>query len=244
MKYLIWWNFKMNKTNAEFGQYVQQFFDLYHEQDVVDVVICPQMASLSYASTLLPTHGVHLGSQNMHFEMAGAFTGETSPALLQELQCNYVIVWHSERRLYFWEDAHIMYKKLTAAIANGIRPILCIGETLEEKEQWRTKDILTQQLLNATKNLDLSQIDVAYEPVWSIWTGKIPTMEDIEGMHTLIRELVKNDESRILYGWSSNDQNAAEIIKLNNVNWFLVGWASLDPQKFITMITAIVDYLQ
>lgn len=243
MKYLIGGNRKMNKTNADIAEYMQQFFALYQDQDLVDIALCPQMPSLSYTSTFLPKGSVVLGAQNMHYEETGAFTGETSPLLLNELGCKYSIIGHSERRTLFGEDATLINKKLASCIAHGMRPILCIGETLEQRDAGETEAVLTKQFTEATQWIDCTKLDVAYEPVWSIGTGKIPTMPEIEAMHTLIRTLLNNEESRILYGGSSNDQNAAEILTLNNVNGFLVWGASLDPKKFTTMISAIVSKL-
>ena len=133
-------------------------------------------------------------------------------------------------------------QKLTSAIQHGLRPILCVGETLEEREAGQTKAILVEQFSAACKDIDLSKIDLAYEPVWSIGTGKIPTEAEIEDIHKYLRGLLANTESRILYGGSSNDQNAATLIHIPEVNWFLVGGAALDPNKFLTMISAITQF--
>ena len=226
----------MNKTNAELAQYLTDFFANYQASDGVDVVICPQMLGIATAMGVLPKDGVMLGAQTMHPENSGAFTGETSPVLLKECGCEYVILGHSERRTLFHESNEIVNKKMTSALAHGLRPILCVGETLEQREQGKAIEVVETQLNACLADLDASKVDVAYEPVWSIGTGKIPSKEDILEMHALIRRVVKNNESRILYGGSSNDQNAAELIQIPEVNGFLVGGASLDPTKFLKMI--------
>lgn len=232
----------MNKTNAELSDYLNNFSAGYPSQDFLDVVICPQMPSLSFASSLLGQSAIALGAQNMHYAESGAFTGETSPLVLKELGCSYVILGHSERRTLFGETWDLINKKLVSAIQHGIRPILCIGETLEQREAGTTKTVLAEQFAAACKDIDLSKIDLAYEPVWSIGTGKIPTIEEIEDIHKYLRGLLANTQSRILYGGSSNDQNAASLIQIPEVNGFLVGGAALDPNKFLTMINAITQF--
>jgi triosephosphate isomerase len=170
----------------------------------------------------------------MHFEQSGAYTWEVSSLMLKELNCEYVILWHSERREYFHETNEIINKKVISALKNSIRPILCIWENLEQKEKWITKEILKIQIIEWLNNVeDFSKIDIAYEPIWAIWTWKIPTSEDIEEIHTFIRAVIGNDESRIIYWWSVKPENSKQIIKLNNVNWFLVWWASLQPSDFL-----------
>ena len=143
-------------------------------------------------------------------------------------------------------------KKIKSALEEGIRPILCVGETLEQKDAGQTKDIVKQQLLEATQDIDTNLIDVAYEPVWAISPGRIlskdeiriPTKEEIADIHGFIRELLHNTTSRILFGGSSNDENAPELIQLPEVNGFLVGGASLNPAKFASMIASIAKYLK
>ena len=239
MKKLIWANFKMNKTPHEVQQYLDEFLNLYQSSNWLDVVFFPQMACLPSALGLISKPGLFLWSQTMHQLDSGAFTWETSPLVLKELGCKYVLLGHSERRTYFHETDILLNAKIVSAINNGIRPILCVGETLEQKEQGIATKIVEKQLSTCLANVDMTQVDIAYEPVWSIGTGKIPTSEEIFDMHKLIRTILKNNESRILYGGSSNDQNAAELIGIKDVDWFLVGWASLDPTKFINMINAI-----
>lgn len=235
MKYLIWANFKMNKTSKEVKEYLEVFKDRYSCFLNIDLMIAPWMATLEVASDILKWSCVKLGSQNMHYELAWAYTWEVSACMLNDLNCEYVILGHSERRQYFNETDELINKKVKSAIKNSIRPILCIGETLDQKENNLTKEILKIQIINWLKDIkDFSEVDIAYEPVWAIWTWKIPTLKEIEDVHAFIRSVVwDNDSTRIIYGWSVKPENSNEIIKIDNVNWFLVWWASLKADEFL-----------
>ena len=229
----------MNKTSGEVIQYLDCFFEKYVKSDSVDVVIFPQFPCLYSASNIIPKDWVFLWAQNMNNNINWAFTWEVSPLILTESKCNYVLLWHSERRIYFWETDDLINKKIITAIENGIRPILCVWETLHDREMGNAESIVLWQLKSCLESINAKDVDVAYEPVWAIWTGKVATNEDILNMHDFIKKYLNNSESRVIYGGSSNDQNARDLIKISNVDWFLVWWASLDSNKFINMINAI-----
>ncbi|MDD3646267.1 MAG: triose-phosphate isomerase [Candidatus Gracilibacteria bacterium] len=234
MKYLIGANFKMNKSTKELKEYLEVFKSKYACFLHIDLMIAPVTSGLGIASELLEGSCINLGSQNMYFEESGAYTGEISPSMLNELNCTYVIIGHSERRQYFNETNEFINKKVKAAISHRIRPILCIGESLEQKNKGLTKEVLKIQLIEGLWGVeDVSKVDIAYEPVWAIGTGETATPEYIEEIHDYIRELVGNDESRIIYGGSVKPDNSKQLISIKNVNGFLVGSASLDPESFL-----------
>lgn len=239
MKYLIGANFKMNKTTTDLKEYLSLFTGKYACFTNMDLMIAPVTAWLGIASEMLHGSCVNLWAQNMFFEESWAYTGEVSPAMLSDLGCTYVILGHSERRQYFWETNDSINKKVKKAIEHGIRPILCIGENLHHKELGLTKEILKIQLIEGLDGVDSAKVDIAYEPVWAIWTGESATPEDVEQIHTFLRDLVGNDDSRIIYGGSVNETNAYELIQRNNVNGFLIGSASLDPTKFLKIIEEV-----
>ena len=203
-------------------------------------MIAPMTVCLGTASEMTKDSCVHLGAQNMHYEDQGAYTGETSPLILKELGAEYVIIGHSERRQYFGETNQMINKKLKSALQHGIRPILCIGENLEQKELGISKETLKIQLREALQGIDtLDQIDVAYEPVRAIGTGKSATPEEVQDIHEYIRSVLGNEKSRIIYGGSVNDTNADILIAQPAVNGFLIGSASLDPQKFLKILDVV-----
>lgn len=242
MKYLIWANFKMNKTSKELNEYLDVFIQKYSCFVNVDVALAPVTSSLSWVSEIIWKSCLNLCAQNMHFDHFWAYTWEVSPDMLVDLWCKYVIVWHSERRQMFGETNEIVNKKVLSAIENNIRPILCIWETLEEKELGISKEVLKIQILKWLQNVvDYSKVDIAYEPVWAIWTGKTATREYIEEIHTFIRWIIWDVESRIIYWWSVKSDNSKELIKIPNVNWFLVGSASLDPENFLKIVESVVE---
>lgn len=236
---LIGGNFKMNKSNSDLKNYFYEFRKNYIQDTNIEVMIAPQTASLSYANQFCDIENLSLWAQNCRYENSGAFTWESSLSLLREIWVKYVIVGHGERRNIFWENDEIVNKKLLAIINGWMRPILCVWENLEQKNNWQTEETLEEQLKSDLASVaDLSLVDVAYEPIWSIWTWLTPTNEEIEKMHGFIRKFV-SPVSKILYWWSSNENNAWEFIKIPNVDGFLVGGASLDPNRFLKMIDAM-----
>ena len=240
MKYLIWANFKMNKTKKELDDYLDVFLNKYACFLDVDLVLAPVTSSLSWVSEVIWKSCLNLWAQNMHFDHFWAYTWEVSPDMLKELWCKYVIIWHSERRQMFGETNETVNKKILSAIENWIRPILCIWETLKQKELWLSKEVLKIQILEWLESIkDYSLVDIAYEPVWAIWTGKSATNEYINEIHDYIREIIWNVDCRIIYGGSVKAENAWELISIPNVNWFLVGSASLDPDAFLKIVQAV-----
>ncbi len=255
MKYLIAANWKMNKTVAETLEYLDLFLPAVKDLFEVDIMIAPPFTALASASIKLDSakkegeYNVKLGAQNMFYEEKGAYTGEISPIMLNELEIDYVILGHSERRHIFGEKDELINKKMYSAIEHGIRPILCVGETLEEREQGKTLNVVERQIRKGLAGIekDMPFLDIAYEPVWAIGTGKSATPAQAEEVHRFIRSLINdlskgNDEkTRILYGGSVNEDNALQLIKEENINGFLVGSASLNPERFYKIITKVLE---
>ena len=198
-------------------------------------IICPPAVYLQNIS--FKSKSIFLGGQNCSDFEKGAYTGEISPAMLKELYCQFCIVGHSERRKYFNESSQSIKKKSQNLMNLGIIPIICIGETLEEKNKGLTKDVLAQQIVQSTPMSNLSTFILAYEPIWAIGTGLVPNMEEINDIHNFIKKSLKDYESlKIIYGGSVNSTNSQEIMKLENVNGLLVGGASLNPEEFLKIL--------
>ncbi|MEJ5173220.1 MAG: triose-phosphate isomerase [Hydrogenothermaceae bacterium] len=250
MAYLIAANWKMNKTNAESLEYVNIFKELYREPlPNIEVMIAPPFTSLEVVGLALNKTNIKLGAQNMYFEERGAFTGEISPVMLKELNVEYVILGHSERRHIFGEKDETINKKVLSAIKHGLRPIICVGETLEERELGKTLSVVERQIRSAISGLEreVYLVDIAYEPVWAIGTGVNATPDQAQEVHKFIRELLNgvskgNDKNtRILYGGSVNEKNARDLIKERDIEGFLVGTSSLHPEKFYKIITECLE---
>lgn len=250
MSYLIAANWKMNKTNSQTTEYITIFKELYKDNiQNVEVMIAVPFTSLFTASTGLFNTSIKLGAQNMHYEESGAYTGEISPIMLKELNVDYVILGHSERRHIFGEKDESINRKVHAAIKHGIRPIVCVGETLEERELGKTLSVVERQIKSALAGIEreVQFVDIAYEPVWAIGTGINATPQQAQEVHKFIRELLHtiskgNDKGcRILYGGSVNENNAFELIKEKDIEGFLIGTASLDPYRFYKIITYCVE---
>ncbi len=255
MKYLIAANWKMNKTVTDTLEYLELFLPSVKDLFEVEIMIAPPFTALSSASIKLDAakkegeYNVKLGAQNMYYEEKGAYTGEISPLMLNELEVDYVILGHSERRHIFGEKDELINKKMFSAIEHGLRPILCVGETLEERELGKTLNVVEAQIRKGLAGIekDMPFLDIAYEPVWAIGTGKNATPEQAEEVHKFIRSLINemskgnDDKTRILYGGSVNENNASDLIKQPNVNGFLVGSASLDPNRFYKIITKVLE---
>jgi len=249
LKYLVAANWKMNKTVAQTLEYLETFLPVVRDINTVEIMIAPSFTALASASLKLEHSNVKLGAQNMHYQDRGAFTGEISPLMLTELDVSYVIIGHSERRHIFGEKDDLINKKMISAVEHGIRPILCVGETLEERELGKTLSVVERQIRSGLAGIekDMIYIDIAYEPVWAIGTGVNATPEQAQEVHRFIRSLINelskgNDEkTRILYGGSVNEKNARELIKERNIDGFLVGTASLDPNKFYKIVTEVLE---
>jgi len=241
---LIAANWKMHKTVREAEEFIKSFLKLVEHPESREILICPPFTSLYVAEKLLEGSGVKLGAQNCHYERKGAFTGEISVPMLKELGCEYVIVGHSERRQYFCESDEVINRKLVTCLEEGVRPILCVGEKLEDREAGMTFKVIETQIRLALSGIEehTDKIDIAYEPVWAIGTGVPATPEDAVSVHRFIRELLrdlnpKNEgKTRILYGGSVKPENAGEFAKHSEIQGFLVGGASLDPESFAKIV--------
>lgn len=243
-KPIIAGNWKMHKTIAEALDFVNAVKDRVNN-DNVEAVICAPFTLLKDLKEATKGTNIKIGAQNMHFEEKGAFTGEISPLMLKELDMDYVVIGHSERRQYFNETDETVNKKVLKALEVGIDPILCVGETLEEREAGNTKDVCKVQVEKALENVskeDLAKVVLAYEPVWAIGTGKTATSEDANDVIAYIREVVANlygelaNEVRIQYGGSVKPSNVAEIMNQSDIDGALVGGASLEANDYVDLV--------
>lgn len=243
-KPIIAGNWKMHKTIAEALEFVNDVKDKVNN-DNVEAVICAPFTLLKDLKEATKGTNIKVGAQNMHFEEKGAFTGEISPLMLKELDMDYVVIGHSERRQYFNETNETVNKKVLKALEVGIDPILCVGETLEEREAGKTKDVCKVQVEKALENVskeDLAKVVIAYEPVWAIGTGKTATSEDANDVIAYIREVVANlykelaNEVRIQYGGSVKPSNVAEIMNQSDIDGALVGGASLEANDYVKLV--------
>ena len=236
-------NWKMNTTLPEARSLIGELREALKGIKGVEKVICPPFISLALARELIEGTDIKLGAQNMYFEERGAYTGEISPLMLSEL-CEYVILGHSERRGYFGEDDKLINKKVRAAISFGLKPILCVGERLEERDAGRTEEVIARQVREGLRDLNsLPGLVIAYEPVWAIGTGRPATGEEANRVSRLIRSLVAElygdeaaGELRIQYGGSVTEANIAEFISQPEIDGALVGGASLRAEKFTSII--------
>ena len=234
-------NWKMNHLHADLAAFAEAFLTGYAPAPAVEVAVAPPFTLLSRASKLYSGNGVQVLAQNAHFEDRGAFTGEISMAQARDVGCAGVILGHSERRQIFGETDDALARKVPAARSHGLRPLLCIGETLPQRESGQTLGVLRQQLYFLQRT-GPGPLVVAYEPVWAIGTGRRAEPAQVEEAHAFIREeLVANlgEEGRdvsILYGGSVTPENFDELLKIPEVAGGLVGGASLDPLKFLALV--------
>ncbi len=246
-KPIIAGNWKMNNTPSQAVELIEAIKPLVKDAKC-DVVVCPTFVCLDAASKALAGSNIGLGAQNVHFEEKGAFTGEISTAMLKELGVGYVVIGHSERRQYFGETDEVVAKRSLAAINAGITPIICVGETLAERENGTTFDIVKTQTVKALDLMSAEQVAnsvIAYEPVWAIGTGLTATKEQAEEVIAFIRATVKDkfDEQtaeniRIQYGGSMNAKNAAELMAMPNIDGGLIGGAALKAPDFAAIVEA------
>jgi len=243
-KPIIAGNWKMHKTIAEALEFVNDVKDKVSNNEV-EAVICAPFTLLKDLKEATKGTNIKIGAQNMHFEEMGAFTGEISPLMLKELDMDYVVIGHSERRQYFNETNETVNKKVLKALDVEINPILCVGETLEEREAGNTKNVCKVQVEKALENVskeDLAKIVIAYEPVWAIGTGKTATSEDANDVIAYIREVIANlygelaNEVRIQYGGSVKPSNVAEIMRQSDIDGALVGGASLQANDYVELV--------
>jgi triosephosphate isomerase len=236
-------NWKMNTTVTEAEKLVLEMLEKLDRIEGVEKVLCPPFVSLVAVNMMLEGSSIKLGAQNMYFETKGAYTGEISPVMLSEL-CEFVILGHSERRWYFGETDEIVNKKVKAALANRLKPILCVGERLAENEAGKTEEVVNRQVTGALNDIEpVRDLVVAYEPVWAIGTGKAASGAQAAATIQFIRDVVaklwnKNiaQDLRILYGGSVNSANIAEFISHPEIDGALVGGASLKAEEFPSII--------
>jgi triosephosphate isomerase len=241
---LVVGNWKMNGSQTECLHLARQIArDVKSKPTPVQVVVAPPFTALTAVGKALHNSKVQLAAQNCHWQLSGAFTGEVGPSMLKELGCEFVILGHSERRHIFHESDDMIGKKVAPVIAQGMRPIVCVGETLEQRQREQTFEIIARQLESALKGVGndaIEKIEIAYEPVWAIGTGHNATPDQIREVHAHIRHFVgaafgrSNEHGvRILYGGSVKPDNAAMIAGIDSVDGLLVGGASLQAESFL-----------
>ncbi len=238
-------NWKMNMLPDETINFIKEFTPLVKDTEN-EVILCVPYTDLFYALLNVQDTNIKIGAQNMHFEESGAYTGEVSGKMLKSIGVEYVIIGHSERRQYFAETDETVNKKLKAAFTYGLKPIVCVGETLEEREQGKTIDVITRQTRLALEGLTNEQVKntiIAYEPIWAIGTGKTATADDANDSVKKIREEIAkiygNDVAEcviIQYGGSVKSSNARELFTKSDIDGGLVGGASLKPEEFSKIV--------
>ncbi|HCR36724.1 MAG TPA: triose-phosphate isomerase, partial [Opitutae bacterium] len=240
-------NWKMNKNAVEAKQFIEELVVELGTQSDVGVVVCPPFTALeSVARALEGSHYCAVGAQNMHPEPSGAYTGEVSAEMLRHLFVSYVILGHSERRAYFGETDDFIRQKVLVALENNLKPILCVGETLEQRDAGHMFDVVGHQLREGMRGVDASQLEsfvLAYEPVWAIGTGRTATPEQAQEMHAFLRKQLAGQFSedvaqkvRILYGGSAKPDNVEQLFRQEDVDGGLVGGASLEVRSFMKII--------
>lgn len=249
-KIIIAGNWKMNKTVKEAVELINELKRNLYEIENVEIVVCPPFTALTTISDMLNTSNIKLGSQNMHWEESGAYTGEISGKMLKEIGVEFVIIGHSERRQFFGETDETVNKRIKAALKLGLTPIVCVGENLNQRERNLTLDVIREQFVGGFKDLtadDIKKIIIAYEPVWAIGTGKTATTAQAQEVHKFIRDLlIKNygdtiaKEIRIQYGGSVKPANTRDLVLQADIDGALVGGASLDAASFVEIVKSSI----
>ncbi|RMH54669.1 MAG: triose-phosphate isomerase [Candidatus Hydrogenedentota bacterium] len=239
-------NWKMNMTRSEALALVRSLKVKLQERPDVETGVCPPFTALAAVAELLRDTAIGWGGQNMFHEDSGAYTGEISPPMLADLGCRYVILGHSERRQYFGETDEGVAKKVAAAHRHGLTPIVCVGETLQQREAGETETVVAVQVRNGLSGLSTDQMRhtiIAYEPVWAIGTGRTATPEDANAVHATIRTLLAEmfdsmtaETVRIQYGGSVKPSNAADLLSQREIDGALVGGASLKAEDFVAIV--------
>lgn len=235
-------NWKMFKTESEAVDFAKNLKPLVCDVHDRAIVVCPTFPALSKVSDVLTNCNISVGAQNLHWEEEGAFTGEVSADMLKAVGCTYVIIGHSERRQYFGETDETVNKKIKAALKHNLLPIVCVGETLEQREKNETFKVIEKQIKGGLGTLDVglwTSIVIAYEPVWAIGTGKTATPEQAQEVHKFIRGLLPKEvaqEVRILYGGSVKPENVKELMAKPDIDGGLVGGAALKVESFVKLI--------
>src|SRR5215216_6522669 len=242
-------NWKMNMTQGESERFVESFLRDVDEITDVEVVIIPPFTAIAKVTKALgKAHNIKVGAQNMYWEKSGAFTGEISASMLRDLFVHYVVLGHSERRILFGETDEMVNRKVRAAHEAKLRPIVCVGETLEQRDKGNVEKILSIQLsgsLAGVKPKELQESVIAYEPVWAIGTGRNATPQQAQEAHAFIRSTLREmaddataERVRIQYGGSVKPENARELMSQPDIDGALVGGASLDPRSFAQIVKA------
>ncbi len=244
--YFIAGNWKMNNTFGEVNILLSKLKKLLADVSAIDIAVCPPYPYLSLAVEILKDTEITVGAQNMAWEKSGAYTGEVSPDMLKDVGCRYVILGHSERRKYFAEDDEFINKKIKLAISSGLNPIVCVGETLQQRENKETEHVIKSQIEGCLRGLlyrEIRELTIAYEPIWAIGTGKTATPDQAQQAHQMIRDWIKREydgdiaESiRIQYGGSVKPNNAEQLLSQVDIDGALVGGASLDAESFAGII--------
>ncbi|MCE9614910.1 MAG: triose-phosphate isomerase [Lentisphaerae bacterium] len=248
-KKLVAGNWKMNKTVADAQKLADGIKDALADCREVDVVLCPPFTALKAVGEVIDATSIKLGAQNMHWEASGAYTGEISGSMLRDLYCHYVILGHSERRSYFGETNDVVNRKVKAALGAKLIPIVCVGETLQERDAGRMQEVVESQLVHSLADLGerLGEIIVAYEPVWAIGTGRTASPEQAQDMHAFIREAVGKlggvetaSKMRLLYGGSMKPDNAVALLAQPDIDGGLIGGAALETRAFVEIVRAAI----
>jgi triosephosphate isomerase len=247
-KKIIAGNWKMNKLVGEAVELAAAIKASCATQADVEVVLCPTFTALRSVSDVIAGTSIKLGAQNMHWEKDGAFTGEISAGMLRDLNCQFVILGHSERRQFFHETDATVNRKVKAALAANLTPIVCVGELLEQREANQTEEVVTTQVTKSLAGLDetgFRRTVVAYEPVWAIGTGRTATPAQAQDVHALIRRVLARmcnpgaaQAVRIQYGGSMKPANAKELMAQPDIDGGLIGGAALDAKSFVEIVNA------
>lgn len=243
-KPIIAGNWKMNNTPEEAKVLLEGLKPLIADNKTTEAVVCVPAILVQTVKELIADSDIKLGAENMHWEEKGAFTGEISPLMLNAFDVEYVIIGHSERRQYFAETDETVNKKVLSALAHGLKPIMCVGETLEERESGVTDELVAGQVKKGLAGVEsIENVVIAYEPVWAIGTGKTATAEEANRVCGIIRETVKEmlgaeaaETVRIQYGGSMNPKNVAELMAQPNIDGGLIGGAALKAQDFSELV--------
>jgi triosephosphate isomerase len=245
-RYFIAGNWKMNKTMSEARELAEKMANEIGDMSSVDVAIFPPFTAISEVYGVIKDSKIGLGAQNLWCEDKGAYTGEISPAFVADAGCRYVIIGHSERRKYGKESDELINGKIRAALKWELTPVVCVGETLEQREKGEAHDVIERELIGALKGLSersLSKLILAYEPIWAIGTGRTATPEIAQEMHQFTRQLVRTSYGnetaanlRILYGGSVTPDNVEVLMSENDIDGALVGGASLNPDSWIDIV--------
>ena len=252
-RFLIAGNWKMNMTAAAGAQLIKDIIAQFdcgcqcqNKADAPEVLVCPPFTTISAVIEAVKGTPIEVGAQNIHWAEKGAYTGEISGDMLNELGVSYVIIGHSERRQYFGETDETVNQRVKAALAHNLKVIICVGESLKQRTDGVTNAIIEGQVTKALDGITAEQmanVVIAYEPIWAIGTGQVATEEQAEDVHKAIRTLLKKlysdavaDATRILYGGSMNEKNAAGLLAQPDIDGGLIGGASLKPEAFATII--------